>query len=276
MLVAPPADRLDPPRQGQAAVVAEHVADARVPRLDEVVRGRDRLRASVRRVEEREQLPLPDPPAHHPAGLGQAHVPVGDGAVLPAALLVEEAGEVPLPPVVRRHPLGGRRGVRDARQRDRDLPEASAGLEARPEPGRPGDVHAHVEQAALHPGGRPDIAQRLEHAAPAVAHRRQRRRDPGQQRRPGRARLAPRHVPSDHVAAGDRDEHDRVAVQVDAVEVHHVVRGPVQRHGRPQIPHQQVLAPQAPGRDAALLLALLGEQPVQTGAQVRGPAVVRA
>ena len=29
VLVAPPANRLDPPRQGQAAVVAEHVADAR-------------------------------------------------------------------------------------------------------------------------------------------------------------------------------------------------------------------------------------------------------
>lgn len=48
---------------------------------------------------------------------------------------------------------------------------------------------------------------------------------PGQQRRPGRARLTPRHVPSDYVAAGDRDEHDRVVVQVDAVEVHHVVCG---------------------------------------------------
>ena len=50
-------------------------------------------------------------------------------------------------------------------------------------------------------------------------------RDPRQQRRPGRARLTPRHVPSDYVAAGDRDEHNRVAVQVDAIEVHHVVRG---------------------------------------------------
>ena len=77
-----------------------------------------------------------------------------------------------------------------------------------------------MEQAVLHPGGRPDLAQRLEcavPAVPAVAHRRQRRRDPGQQRRPGRACLAPRHVPSDHVAAGDCDEHDCVAVQVDAV-----------------------------------------------------------
>lgn len=50
-------------------------------------------------------------------------------------------------------------------------------------------------------------------------------RDPRQQRRPGRARLTPRHVPSGHVAAEDCDEHNRVAVQVDAVEVRHVVRG---------------------------------------------------
>lgn len=74
-----------------------------------------------------------------------------------------------------------------------------------------------VEQAVLHPGGRPDLAQRLECAVSAVAHRRQRRRDPGQRRRPGRACLAPRHVLSDHVAAGDCDEHDCAAVQVDAV-----------------------------------------------------------
>ena len=44
-------------------VVAQHVSDARVPRLDEVAHGRDRLRVSVRRVEEREQLPLPYPTA---------------------------------------------------------------------------------------------------------------------------------------------------------------------------------------------------------------------
>lgn len=44
-------------------VVAQHVSDARVPRLDEVAHGRDRLHVPVRRVEEREQLPLPYPTA---------------------------------------------------------------------------------------------------------------------------------------------------------------------------------------------------------------------
>ena len=77
---------------GQDAVVAQHVSDARAPRLDEFARGRDRLRAPVRRVEEREWLPIPDPSVHHPAGLGQAHVLVRDDVVLPTALLVEESG----------------------------------------------------------------------------------------------------------------------------------------------------------------------------------------
>ena len=72
--------------------------------------------APVRRVEEREWLPIPDPSVHHPAGLGQAHVLVRDDAVLPTALLVEESGEVPLSLVVRCHPLGGRSDVRDARR----------------------------------------------------------------------------------------------------------------------------------------------------------------
>ena len=96
--------------------MAQHVSDARAPRLDEFARGRDRLRAPVRRVEEREWLPIPDPSVHHPAGLGQAHVLVRDDVVLPTALLVEESGEVPLSLVVRRHPLGGRSDVRDARR----------------------------------------------------------------------------------------------------------------------------------------------------------------
>ena len=96
--------------------MAQHVSDARAPRLDEFARGRDRLREPVRRVEEREWLPIPDPSVHHPAGLGQVHVLVRDDAVLPTALLVEESGEVPLSLVVRRHPLGGCSDVRDARR----------------------------------------------------------------------------------------------------------------------------------------------------------------
>ena len=44
-------------------VRTQHVPDARVPYLDEVAHGRDRLRVPVRRVEEREQLPLPYPTA---------------------------------------------------------------------------------------------------------------------------------------------------------------------------------------------------------------------
>lgn len=66
---------------------AQHVSDARAPRLDEFARGRDRLRVPVRRVDEREWLPIPDPSVHHPAGLGQAHVLVRDDVVLPTALL---------------------------------------------------------------------------------------------------------------------------------------------------------------------------------------------
>lgn len=42
-VAAPPADRLDPANQPQPTVPAEHVANARVPRLDQVVRRRNRL-----------------------------------------------------------------------------------------------------------------------------------------------------------------------------------------------------------------------------------------
>ena len=135
--------------------------------------------------------------------------------------------------VVRCQPFRRGIGVRDARQGDGGLPQALARLETWPEAGQFGDVHAHVEQAMLHACREPDRAQRLEHAASAVTHHCQRRRDPRQQLRPCGAGLVSGYVPSDDMAVGDRDEHDRLPMQVDAVEVHHVMRRPVQRHRWP-------------------------------------------
>lgn len=116
---------------------------------------------------------------------------------------------------------------------DGGLPRALARFETRPEAGRFGDVHARVEQATLHACRGPDRAQRLGHAASAVAHHGRRRRDPQQRRRPCGAGLASGRVPPDDMAVGDRDGHDRLPMQVDAVDVHHVMRRPVQRHRRP-------------------------------------------
>ena len=64
-VAAPPADRLDPANQPQSAVPAEHVANARVPRLDRVVRRRNWLDAAPGRPQERERVALPDAPAQH-------------------------------------------------------------------------------------------------------------------------------------------------------------------------------------------------------------------
>ena len=274
--VAPPADRLDPAHQPQPAVTAEHVADARVPRLDQVVRGRDRRRTALGRPEEREHVTLRDTPADHAPGLDQPGVLVGDGAVPVLALLPEEPGEVALPLVVGGHPCG--RGVRvvHAAERHGDPPEPFAGLKPGPDAGQLGDVHAHVEQAPLHRGVRPPVAQGLEQAATPVAHDRQRRRDPGHQARPCGAGLAPGHVPADHVPAGYRDQHDRLPVQVDAVQMHHVMHLVGQRDRRPQPPHQLVATPERACGHGTLLLRVLRQQPRQRRPEVRGPPVVRA
>ena len=77
-----------------------------------------------------------------------------------------------------------------AAERHGDPPEPFAGLKPGPDAGQLGDVHAHVEQAPLHRGVRPPVAQGLEQAATPVAHDRQ-RRDPGHQARPCGAGLAP-------------------------------------------------------------------------------------
>lgn len=95
------------------------------------------------------------------------------------------------------------------------------------------DVEADVEQAALHAGVRPCVPEGLVDAAGAVAHDHHRLGDAGHQAHPSGAGLAPGDAPADDVAAGVGDEHDRLAAQMDAVEVHHVVDLPVHRAWRP-------------------------------------------
>ena len=79
-----------------------------------------------------------------------------------------------------------------------------------------------MEQAPLDPRIRPHGLRGLEDAAPAVAHEHVGRRDARHQALPCRRFLAFGDVPADHVPAGHRDQDHRVAVQVDAVHMHHM------------------------------------------------------
>lgn len=92
--------------------------------------------------------------------------------------------------------------------------------------------------------------------------------DAGHQVHPCGAGLAPGHVPAEHVPVAPGDEHDRIAAQVDAVEVHHVVDLSVHRARRPQAPTQLVAPAQRARTHAAPLLRVGGEQPVEEGARV--------
>ena len=60
--------------------------------------------------------------------------------------------------------------------------------------------------------------------------------------------------PAEHVPVAPGDGHDRVAAQVDAVEVHHVVDLPVHRAWRPQAPAKLV----APAQRAGVYFVKLG------------------
>ena len=276
VLVAPPADRLQAPDQAQPAMAAQHVAQTRVPRLDEVVRRRHRPAGRDPLVEEREQPSLVDAATDHAPGPDEPLVHVVDAAVGVFALLVEESGELPLPPVVGDEPGRGVVPVPDARQGDGDVPEPPAGLQAGSSAGQFEDVGPHVEQAALDPRVRPHRLRGLEDPAPAVAYEHVGRRDARHQALPRRRPLAPGDVPADHVPVGHRDQDHRVAVQVDAVHVHHVMRLVHQRHGRPQAPHELAPAAQCARGQRVLGLGPLREQPVQSASQVAGPHVVRA
>ena len=74
------------------------------------------------------------------------------------------------------------------------------------------------------------------------------------------------------VAPGD--EHDRIAAQVDAVEVHHVVDLSVHRARRPQAPTQPVPAPQRPFGDLRIPLRPCGQQPIEEALYILSAAIV--
>ena len=98
--------------------------------------------------------------------------------------------------------------------------------------------------------------------------------DAGHQVHPCGAGLAPGHVPAEHVPVAPGDGHDRVATQVDAVEVHHVVDLPVHRAWRPQAPAKLVAPAQRAGAHMPLLLGVRRQEPVDEPAHVaRGRAI---
>lgn len=97
-----------------------------------------------------------------------------------------------------------------------------------------------MEQAALHAGTGPCVPEGLADAAAPVAYDDHRFGDAGHQAHPCGAGLAPGDVPADDVAADVGDEHDRLASQMDPVEVHHVMDLPVHRARRPQAPPKLV------------------------------------
>lgn len=226
-------------------------------------------------VEEREQVALADASADHAPCLDEPLVHVVHTAVGVFALLVEERGEVLLPPVVGDQPFGRAARVPDAGQGQGHPAQPSARLESGPPAGQFEDVGLHVEQAPLDPRIRPRGLRGLEDAAPAVAYEHVGRRDACHQALPCRRFLAFGDVPADHVPAGHRDQDHRVAVQVDAVHMHHMMHLVHQRHGRPQAPHELAPAAQRACRQPVLGLRLFREQPVQTAPQITGAVVAR-
>lgn len=137
--------------------------------------------------------------------------------------------------------------------------------------GRSGDVHADVEQAALHGRLGPCLVQCLERSAASVAHDRVGRRRTRQEAFPCGGRLAARDMPSRHVRGlVDGDGRDRVATRMDAVEVRRGMHDAVSGYGRYQAPHRLALALRRTRRQMMRLECVLGHEPVQRGARVLG------
>lgn len=269
MLVAPPAHGLDARDHAQDAVIPGHLADACVLRFDGVVGGRHGYAYAQFGIHERGYGPFPYATAHDVARLDEALVQAVLTAVGPCALLLEEVLVPHLP--VGAQPDSHGVAVLDTREFLGQAQQLPGRFMARVRAEYGADVETDVEQAALHAGVRPCVPEGLANAAAPAAHAAHGHHgfgDADHQVHPCGAGLAPGHVPAEHMPVPVSDEHDRIAAQVDAVEVHHVVDLSVHRARRPQAPAKLVAPAQRARTHAAPLLRVGGEQPVEEGAHV--------
>lgn len=179
---------------------------------------------------------LADTFADHASGSDEALVPIGDGTARVRALLVKEPVVRLLPLVAGGGPCGRGIRVRHAAQGDGNLPQLFAC------PGPWLDPVSWVmfmhtrnkHRCALVSGQCSRNAFGM--PPPPVDHHRQWRGDPGYEMNPHGGGFAFGDVPADHMPAGDRYQHDRIPVQVNTVQMHHVIHLVDQRNRRPQAP----------------------------------------
>ena len=214
--VAPPKHGFHASGQAHAAVVAQHLAQARVRAFD-LVGHRGHLMCPGG-VQVREQEPLGDELVEAVTSPNETFVGVFPPSVRSACFLLQEALPARAPGLVGVYPFLGAFDIVHVRELASKSVQATRGLQFGARCGGLADTAIRVEGAALDARGRPDVLARPGKAAAPVGDDQGRGRDPAHKRAPGPRILTPSRVPTQHAVGCLGDEHHGVSPQVDTVD----------------------------------------------------------
>ena len=214
--VAPPKHGFHASGQAHAAVVAQHLAQARVRAFD-LVGHRGHLMCPGG-VQVGEQEPLGDELVKAVTSPNETFVGVFPPSVRSACFLLQEALPARAPGLVGAYPFLGSIDVLHVRELAPQSVQATRGLQFGARCGGLADTAIRVEGTALNARGRPDVLARPGKAATPVGDDQGRGRDPAHERAPGPGILTPSRVPAQHAIGCLGDEDHGVWAQVDAVD----------------------------------------------------------
>ena len=213
--VAPPEHGFDASGQAHAAVVAQHLAQARVRAFDLV--GCCRHQVVPGGVQVREQESLGDELVEAVTSPNETFVGVFPPSVRSACFLLQEALPARTPGLVVTDPFLSVINVVHAGELASKSVQATRGLQFGACCGGLADTAIRVEGTALDARGRPDVLARPGKATTPVGDDQGRGRDPAHERFPGTGILTPSRIPAQHAIGSLSDENHGASAQVDTV-----------------------------------------------------------
>ena len=204
--VAPPKHGFHASGQAHAAVVAQHLAQARVRAFD-LVGHRGHLMCPGG-VQVREQEPLGDELVEAVTSPNETFVGVFPPSVRPACFLLQEALPARAPGLVGTYPFLGSFDIVHVRELAPQSVQATRGLQFGARCGSLANTAIRVEGTALNARGRPDVLAGFREPAAPVGDDQGRGRDPAHERAPGPRILTPSRVPTQHAIGSLSDENN--------------------------------------------------------------------
>ena len=213
--VAPPKHGFHASGQAHAAVVAQHLAQARVRAFD-LVGHRGHLMCPGG-VQVREQQTLPDELVEAVTSPNEPLMSVFPSPVRSACFLLQEVLPARAPPLVGTYPFLGPIDILHVRELASKSVQATRGLQFGACCSGLANTAIRMEGTALNARGRPDLLARPGKTTTPVGDDQGRGRDPAHEHAPGPRILTPSRIPTQHTIGSLSDEHHGASAQVDTV-----------------------------------------------------------